>query len=59
MTVELYDPLTYDNLMAGMVSHFEKQAIEAPGYYRGNVKGPGIYSLFYSGAYACLQDDFG
>ncbi len=28
MTVELYDPLTYDNLMAGMVLQFEKQPLE-------------------------------
>ena len=48
MTVELYDPLTYDNLMAGMVSHFEKQAMESLDTIE-EVKGPGIYSLFYSG----------
>ena len=49
MTVELYDPLTYDNLMAGMVSHFEKQTIERLDTIV-NIPGPGIYSLFYSGA---------
>ena len=48
MTVELYDPLTYDNLMAGMVSHFEKQAMEDLQSIE-DAKGPGIYSLFYSG----------
>ena len=45
MTVELYDPLTYDNLMAGMVSHFEKQAMEDLQSIE-DAKGPGIYSLF-------------
>ncbi len=48
MTVELYDPLTYDNLMAGMVSHFEKQTMESLDTIE-DVKDPGIYSLFYSG----------
>ena len=49
MTVELYDPLTYNNLMAGMVSHFEKQTIERLDTIV-NIPGSGIYSLFYSGA---------
>lgn len=48
MTVDLYDPLTYDNLMAGMVLHFEKQTLE-PLDTIEVVSGPGIYSLFYSG----------
>ena len=45
----LWDPLTYDNLMAGTVAHFEKQErrsledIEA-------IKGPGIYALYYHGS---------
>ena len=44
----LYDPLTYENLMAGLVVHFERQprvrlrdSTDAPG--------PGIYALFYDG----------
>ncbi len=49
MTVELYDPLTYDNLMAGMVLHFEKQTKERLDGIAG-VAGPGIYALFYSGS---------
>lgn len=48
MTVNLYDPLTYDNLMAGLVMHFETQAKERLDSVAG-VEGPGIYSLFYSG----------
>ena len=35
--------------MAGMVSHFEKQTIERLDTIV-NIPGPGIYSLFYSGA---------
>ena len=49
MTVELYDPLTYDNLMAGMVLYFEKQTRERLDGIAG-VAGPGIYALFYSGS---------
>ena len=26
---DLYDPLTYDNLMAGLVLHFERQPVKA------------------------------
>ncbi len=48
MTVELYDPLTFDNLMIGMVSHFEKQTMVGMNAI-DDAKGPGIYSLFYSG----------
>ena len=48
MTVKLYDPLTYDNLMAGLILHFEKQGPEPLDAIAG-IKGPGIYSLFYSG----------
>ncbi len=49
MKVKLYDPLTYDNLMAGLVLYFEKQApvrLDAI----ADVGGPGIDSLFYSGS---------
>lgn len=48
MTVMLYDPLTYDNLMAGLVLHFEKQQPEQLDAIVG-IRGPGIYSLFYTG----------
>ena len=49
MTVKLYDPLTYDNLMTGLVMHFQKQTPERLDLI-ADVKGPGIYSLFYSGS---------
>lgn len=48
---KLYDPLTYNNLMAGLVVHFERRPREALGD-RDDVEGPGIYALFYSGAFA-------
>lgn len=48
MKDKLYDPLTYDNLMAGLVMRFEKQAKERLDGL-SDVEGPGIYSLFYSG----------
>ena len=54
MTVEPYDPLTYDNLMAGMVLHFERQSLE-PLDTKEVVSGPGIYSLFYSGPMVSYQ----
>ena len=44
----LYDPLTWDNLMMGLIVRFEKtpfvdfEAIE-------DARGPGIYALFYDG----------
>ena len=45
---DLYDPLTFDNLMSGLVHHFEaiekSQLRELDG---GNVEGPGIYALLY------------
>ena len=44
----LYDPLTYDNLMAGLVVHFERRA-RAPLVTVIDVQGPGIYALFYDG----------
>ena len=40
--------------MAGMVSHFEKQTIERLETLV-NIPGPGIYSLFYSGALAVYR----
>lgn len=47
---ELYDPLTYDNLMAGLIVNFERRPrlrIAAV----ADVSGPGIYALFYDGEY--------
>ena len=45
---DLWDPLTYDNLMAGTVAHFEKQGRRPLGDIAG-VEGPGIYALYYKG----------
>ena len=48
---DYYDPLTWENLMAGLVAHFERQprmsltAVDT-------VRGPGIYVLFYNGTYS-------
>lgn len=47
---ELYDRLTYDNLMAGLALHFQRRpqrpltAIE-----EDKMEGPGVYALFYAG----------
>ena len=51
---ELWDPLTYETLMAGTVSHFEKQEPRPLGDISG-VEGPGIYALYYKGAMAEYQ----
>ena len=47
----LYDPLTYENLMLGLIMHFEKQSAVALGPESAieDITGPGIYSLYYSG----------
>ena len=50
----LWDPLTHENLMAGTVSHFEKQEPRPLGDISG-VEGPGIYALYYKGAVAEYQ----
>lgn len=46
----LYDPLTYDNLMAGLVVHFERRPRVRLSDVT-DIHGPGIYSLFYAGAH--------
>lgn len=54
----LYDPLTYDNLMAGLSLHFEQlQQVPLAATADSEVEGPGVYALFYSGrfpSYAAL-----
>ena len=50
----LYDPLTYDNLMAGLVVHFEKQPKELLSGASG-IEGPGVYALYYSGAHSAYE----
>lgn len=54
MKADLYDPLTYDNLMAGLVLHFEKQE-KTPLTRNRKIAGPGIYSLFYTGALSVYE----
>ena len=50
----LYDPLTYETLMAGLVVHFERQPrvrLRAI----ADVPGPGIYVLFYDGNFESYE----
>lgn len=51
---EPYDPLTYDNLMAGLVVHFERRE-RVPLLAIPKVQGPGIYALFYEGPYSAYR----
>ena len=44
----LWDPLTYENLMAGTVAYFETQKRRPLGDVTA-VEGPGIYALYYKG----------
>ncbi len=43
---DLWDPLTYENLMAGTVAHFEEQE-QRPLDDIAGIDGPGIYALYY------------
>ena len=45
---DLWDPLTYETLMAGTVAHFETLELKP---LAGNItiEGPGIYALYYKG----------
>ena len=52
---ELYDPLTYDNLMAGTVLEFERRPLmrlaeDVP------APGPGIYCLIYTGGFDAYHE---
>ena len=51
---DLWDPLTYDNLMAGTVAHFEGQERRPLDDIAG-VEGAGIYALYYKGTMAEYQ----
>ena len=47
---DLYNPLTYHNLMAGLAMHFAqrpRQSLETV----EEVEGPGVYALFYAGGF--------
>ena len=46
----LYDPLTWENLMAGVIAHFERQEC-TPLTDAVDAQGPGIYALFYTGLF--------
>ena len=50
MSVQLYDPLTYENLMAGVTLRFKTlQKIPLHNLENEQIEGPGIYALFYTG----------
>ena len=53
----LYDPFTYDTLMAGMVLRFEQQPLH-PLDGEINIEGQGIYCLLYQGDYEIYSTDF-
>lgn len=63
MTVDLYDPLTYNNLMMGLIAQFEKMerfCLDSEDLVRA-IEGPGIYSLYYLGDnhnYVFISDGF-
>lgn len=44
----LWDPLTYENLMAGTVAYFEEQSKHSLEEV-GSIWGPGIYALYFHG----------
>lgn len=53
-----YDPLTYDNLMAGLALHFQQRTQQRLATV-DEVEGPGVYALFYDGgfeAYGAIAD---
>ena len=54
MSLQLYDPLTYENLMAGLALHFGEQAKVALDGIE-DVAGPGIYALFYAGPFGAYS----
>ena len=51
MTTQLYDPLTYENLMLGLTMRFEQQStvdLDSESAV-ASIQGPGIYALHYRG----------
>ena len=60
MSTSLYDPLTYENLMAGLTLRFETLGkTPLPFLREAQIEGPGIYALFYVGdleAYVPISD---
>ena len=57
MTTQLYDPLTYENLMLGLSMRFEQQPkVDLDSELAiADIKGPGIYSLHYCGDIGCYS----
>ena len=53
----LYDPLTYENLMAGLALHFRQRTQHLLSAITANadVAGPGVYALFYTGSFASYE----
>ena len=51
---ELYDPLTWENLMAGLVVRFEQQPPVSFSEI-DDAQGPGIYALFYVGNHPAYE----
>ena len=52
----LYDPLTYENLMAGLALHFQQRAQHPLSTtMSADVAGPGVYALFYTGGFASYE----
>ena len=52
--MKLYDPLTWESLMAGLTVHFEHQP-RVPLLRVQDVEGPGVYALFYRGRFPAYQ----
>ena len=52
---KLYDPLTYDNLMAGLARHFEQLPHQPLATIDTEVEGSGVYALFYRGTFPAYQ----
>lgn len=52
----LYDPLTWDNLIAGLTARFEQRPRQPLATIAdADVEGPGVYALFYSGRFPAYQ----
>ena len=53
MTHELYNPLTYENLMSGLAMHFQqvsKRPLRNASGPKAVVYGPGVYAIYYVGS---------
>ena len=51
---DLYDPLTWENLMAGVIVRFETQP-RVRFAKTEEAQGPGVYALFYNGPHPAYQ----